>query len=104
MNIEKHETEEDLVMDLYFPNILTGMYGTPESPEEILEKLKEVDGDDSGLDADMLDGKHASAFWEKDKLLAGRVIVGGNDGGPADGGNYEEFVASFNSNLNSEEL
>ena len=29
---------------------------------QILEPLKEVDGADSGLDADMLDGKHASEF------------------------------------------
>ena len=39
---------------------------TPEnlviSAEEILDKLKTVDGEGSGLDADMLDGKHASEF------------------------------------------
>lgn len=29
---------------------------------QILEKLKEVDGTGSGLDADLLDGKHASEF------------------------------------------
>ena len=32
------------------------------SAESVLEKLKTVDGAESGLDADMLDGKHASAF------------------------------------------
>lgn len=32
------------------------------SSSELLDKIKEVDGSDSGLNADMVDGKHASDF------------------------------------------
>lgn len=38
------------------------------SAEEILDKLKTVDGEGSGLDADMLDGKHGSEFVLKTEL------------------------------------
>ncbi|NMB44467.1 MAG: hypothetical protein GX995_10100, partial [Clostridiales bacterium] len=38
------------------------------SAEEILAKLKTVDGEDSGLDADMLDGKHGSEFATKEDI------------------------------------
>lgn len=52
-------------VDKYVDAILGGNE-TPEklviSAEEILDKLKTVDGEGSGLDADMLDGKHASEF------------------------------------------
>ena len=52
-------------VDKYVETIL-GENETPEnlviSAEEILDKLKTVDGEGSGLDADMLDGKHASEF------------------------------------------
>ena len=51
--------------DKYVDTVLGGNE-TPDylviSAEEILEKLKTVDGSDSGLDADTLDGKHASEF------------------------------------------
>lgn len=51
--------------DKYVDTVLGGNE-TPEnlviSAEEILDKLKTVDGEGSGLDADMLDGKHASEF------------------------------------------
>lgn len=36
--------------------------GAKDTAAEILEKLKTVDGTGSGLDADLLDGKHASEF------------------------------------------
>ena len=38
------------------------------SAEEILAKLKTVDGEGSGLDADMLDGKHGSEYVLKTEL------------------------------------
>lgn len=37
--------------------------------EEILEKLKTVDGEGSGLDADMLDGKHGSEYATKEDIV-----------------------------------
>lgn len=39
----------------------SGGSGT-DTPSQILDKLKTVDGSSSGLDADLLDGQHASAF------------------------------------------
>lgn len=52
-------------VDKYVDTVL-GSNSIPEylviSAEEILSKLKTVDGHGSGLDADMLDGKHASEF------------------------------------------
>jgi hypothetical protein len=39
-----------------------GQGGSPDTPAEILAKLAEVDGADSGLDADSLDGVDAKAF------------------------------------------
>ncbi len=41
--------------------------GSPDGPEDILEKLAEVDGDESGLDADLLDGLHADRFMRVDQ-------------------------------------
>ena len=38
------------------------------SAEEILAKLKTVDGEGSGLDADMLDGKHGNEFATKEDI------------------------------------
>ena len=32
---------------------------------DVLTKIKTVDGSGSGLDADLLDGSHASSFWTK---------------------------------------
>ena len=58
-------------VDKYVDTVLGGNE-TPENlvitPEEILAKLKEVDGHGSGLDADMLDGKHGSEFALKTEL------------------------------------
>jgi len=56
---------QDSSVDKYVDTILGGNE-TPEnmviSAQEILDKLKTVDGAGSGLDADLLDGKHASEF------------------------------------------
>lgn len=58
-------------VDKYVDTVLGGNE-TPENliitAEEILAKLKEVDGHDSGLDADMLDGKHGSEYALKTEL------------------------------------
>ena len=62
---------QDSSVDKYVDAILGGNE-TPEnlviSAEEILGKLKTVDGAGSGLDADLLDGKHASEFALKTEL------------------------------------
>lgn len=39
-----------------------GADGSPDTANDILTKLSTVDGASSGLDADLLDGQHASAF------------------------------------------
>lgn len=40
----------------------TGPAGSPDTPAQVLEKSKQVDGSGSGLDADALDGVDSSAF------------------------------------------
>ncbi|MGJ0846651.1 hypothetical protein ACR77J_08180 [Tissierella praeacuta] len=68
-------------IDRYVDTILGGNK-TPEnlviSAEEILSKLKTVDGEGSGLDADMLDGKHSSEYALKEDInisIDGDTIV-----------------------------
>ena len=39
-----------------------GGQGSPDTPQQILQKLRTVDGEASGLDADSLDGRHANEF------------------------------------------
>jgi hypothetical protein len=39
-----------------------GPAGSPDTPLQVLEKVKQVDGEDSGLDAELLDGLSASEF------------------------------------------
>lgn len=41
--------------------------GSPDSPDQVLGKLVQVDGSNSGLDADLLDGLHASRFMRVDQ-------------------------------------
>lgn len=98
MRIEKHESEDDLILDLYFPEILTGIYGDPDQPAETLRRLKEVDGPGSGLDADLLDGLHAGSFLLRDAALEGRMAVVMADGGLGDGGSFGEFCSEFSNN------
>ena len=40
----------------------SGADGSPDTPNQVLDKLKTVDGTGSALDADLLDGLHASSF------------------------------------------
>jgi hypothetical protein len=42
----------------------TGPPGSPDTPAQVLEKLKQVDGDGSALDSDLLDG-HETAFFQR---------------------------------------
>ncbi len=42
----------------------TGEQGSPDTPQQVLDKLLTVDGPGSGLDADLLDGLHATGFWQ----------------------------------------
>ena len=103
MNIVRRESEEDLLMDLYFPNIIKGLDADEIDDGKFLNKIKEVDGEGSGVDADLLDGHHASAFVRRNSALAGRVAVVGADGEVADGGSYLEFEKEFNNSV-SEDL
>ena len=43
------------------------------NPTDILSKLKTVDGTDSGLDADYLDGQHGSYYRNADNINAGTL-------------------------------
>jgi len=43
-----------------------GQNGSPETPQQVLEKVKQVDGEGSGLDAELLDGSSANAFVKAD--------------------------------------
>lgn len=64
-----------------FQAILNGLYylklavgnggGGGDTAQVILEKLKTVDGQGSGLDADFLDGLSAQDFWKKTDTLPG---------------------------------
>lgn len=95
LEIVLQEDSSVLLMDLYLPEVLAGKDADEITSEKLHEKLLEIDGEGSGLDADTVDGKHARDLFVKDPLLAGRVVVGAADGGPGDGGNYEEFTAAF---------
>ena len=41
-----------------------GPPGSPDTPSQVLDKLKQVDGDGSALDSDLLDG-HETAFFQR---------------------------------------
>ena len=45
-----------------------GIDGTTDTPSQVLSKIKNVDGSDSGLDADLLDGHDSSYFAKADDL------------------------------------
>jgi hypothetical protein len=45
-----------------------GADGSPDSPADVLAKILQVDGPGSGIDADTLDGQHASAFANADTV------------------------------------
>lgn len=95
MNIVRRESEEDLLMDLYLPNIIKGLDADEIEDGKFLERIKDVDGAGSGIDADMVDGYHAAAFLLRDASLSGRVAAVGNGGEITDGGSYEEFEQEF---------
>lgn len=51
---------------------------SPESGATILAKLLTVDGSGSGLDADTVDGQHATAFDTAGAAVAMAIVLGGN--------------------------
>jgi len=61
-----------------------GPAGSPDTPEDVLGKLQQVDGAGSGLDADQLDGLDASAFQRTGVATAAKRFV--DDPTPGDGG------------------
>lgn len=54
-----------VILEKYVGFIINTMTSPKQSPEEILEDLKLVDGTGSGLDADLLDGLESTAFVKK---------------------------------------
>jgi cytoskeletal protein CcmA (bactofilin family) len=46
-----------------------GANGSPDTPIQVRDKLTQVDGTASGIDADLLDGLQATAFLRKDRLV-----------------------------------
>lgn len=95
LEINLQESDDALVMDLYFPNIIKGTDGREVTNERLLEMLREIGGVGSGIDADTVDGLHASAFLRNTPALSGRVLMGGENGTVADGGTFQEFNDTF---------
>lgn len=57
----------------------TGPDGSPDTGQDILDKLTTVDGADSGLDADLFDGVNSAAFQRRGTVTAcpsGQVVSG----------------------------
>ncbi|MCM1031551.1 MAG: hypothetical protein NC410_08965 [Oscillibacter sp.] len=97
LEVEVIDCDSQLVMDLFFPNIIRGKDAGEISSKELLDKIKVVDGTGSGLDADTLDGKHASDFLTSVDFPEGEVIVGGGkEEKPTGGGSFSEFETAFN--------
>src|SRR3954453_16117949 len=61
-----------------------GAPGSPDTPSQVLEKLKQVDGDGSALDSDLLDG-HETAFFQRrgatTSCITGKRVTGIDAGG-----------------------
>ena len=95
LQIDLQESDEVLAMDLYFPNLIKGKDGEEIVGKRLLREIQAIDGEGSGIDADTLDGWHASAFLLKRQELAGRLLAANADGELADGGNADEFKEAF---------
>ena len=48
----------------------TNIQGSPDTPAQVLDKIKTVDGAGSGLDADLLDGQHGAYYATQDSQTA----------------------------------
>lgn len=102
MKIVKHDSDDELLLDLYFPHIIRGEKGDKGEEivgERLLREIRLIDGQGSGIDADTLDGRHAGDFILKNRELAGRMVVVAPDGEIADGGDFGEFRDGFMSKL-----
>lgn len=103
LELEIVNDDSQLELDLFFPNIIMGKDAGEISSEDLLNKIKEVDGPGSGLDADTLDGKEAAEFLTNSDFPNGEVIVGGGAGSkPTGGGSFSEFRSAFNNVFNIE--
>lgn len=56
-------------------DVSTKLDATSYTAEDVLAKVKTVDGSGSGLDADTLDGQHASAFQPAGSYLTGNQTI-----------------------------
>lgn len=54
---------------------LQGPAGSPDTAADVLTKIKTVDGSGSGLDADTLDGSHASSFITTSATQANSITI-----------------------------
>ena len=70
------ETERAIIDSANYPNYLDSRYLLKSSytAADVLAKLKTVDGSGSGLDADLLDGLHASNFYTNGYTMFQRVV------------------------------
>lgn len=102
MKIVEQESDEDLLLDLYFPSIIKGADGKEMSNETLLEKIRLIGGEGSAIDADTVDGRHASAFLLKNTSLADSVFVGGSDGKTVDGGSFLDFKNALINHIQEE--
>lgn len=96
MKIIKQNSESDLIMDLYLPNIIRGRDG--ETPFIGKNGNWWIGERDTGVNAAGLSQDQVEALDDmlvKDYRLAGQVAVVGGDGQLTGGGNFEEFVDGF---------
>ena len=78
-----HAHTNKAVLDGITAEMVNGWNNPSEdTAEDVLAKIKEVDGENSGLDADTLDGKQASEFATATQLSElGEIVSGKSDNG-----------------------
>ena len=100
-----HAHTNKAVLDGITAEMVNGWNNPSEdTAEDVLAKIKEVDGANSGLDADTLDGKQASEFATATQLSElGEVVSGKSDNGHNHDDRYltETEINSTVSTLNS---
>jgi hypothetical protein len=78
-----------------------GPAGSPDTPAQVLEKLQEVDGSDSALDADLLDGQSAAAFLPAAGKAADADLLDGQSSNAFLGANAKAADADSLDGINS---
>lgn len=99
MKIIRHNSEEDLIMDLYLPELISGK--TPYIGENGHWWIGEID---LGVNAEGLSQEQEWRLEEKiakNKDLYGQLIVIDEEGDMAAAGNFEEFKSAFERIVNN---